>query len=256
MLDLKNRDFTIFKFRDLCEAIADTYPTVTVADYIEDKCPEKFVLMRHDVDRMPGHALETAKIEYELGIKSTYYFRSIKGVFKPDVIENISDMGHEIGYHYETLSETNGDFQKSIELFQSHLDAFRDICEVKTICMHGRPLSKYDNRDLWKTYDFKKYGIIGEAYLSAGKDLHYFTDTGRRWDNRNSIRDFLPGSSESTHVDTTDNLIKLIKTADFNNFYILSHPERWSLNIFDWGVYYGLDIVVNLGKKVLGVMRQ
>ena len=31
-------------------------------------------------------------------------------------------MGHEIGYHYKTLSEANGDPEKAINLFQIHLE--------------------------------------------------------------------------------------------------------------------------------------
>jgi len=139
MMSFDNLDFTIHKFRRLCEAIAGTYPTVTMAEYMDNQHPDRFILMRHDVDRMPGHALETARIEHELGIRATYYFRSTRSVFRPDIMRQISDMGHEVGYHYETLSEANGNPDKAIELFQSHLDTFRTICDVRTICMEGPP---------------------------------------------------------------------------------------------------------------------
>jgi hypothetical protein len=36
-------------------------------------------------------------------------------------------MGHEIGYHYEVLSEANGDPEKAIELFRSNLEKLRQI---------------------------------------------------------------------------------------------------------------------------------
>ncbi|NYT19224.1 MAG: polysaccharide deacetylase family protein, partial [Methanosarcinales archaeon] len=251
MLNLQNRDFTIFKFEQLCEAIAENYPTATMAEYFEKKHPERFVLMRHDVDRMPGNALETARIEYELGVKATYYFRSIKSVFKPKIMKQIRDMGHEVGYHYETLSDANGDPKKGIELFQSNLDEFRKITNVKTICMHGRPLSKYDNRDLWDTYDFRDFGILGEAYLSAGEDLNYFTDTGRGWNSKNNLRDFIPGKTEKVFANTTDDLIELIGKNESNNFCIVTHPERWSSSIVGWSLYYSMDIAFNLGKKGL-----
>lgn len=45
--------------------------------------------------------------------------------------------------------------------------------------MHGNPLSPRDNRELWKKYKFKDFGIIGEAYLSIDfNEVSYFTDTG------------------------------------------------------------------------------
>ncbi|SES76927.1 hypothetical protein SAMN04488587_0883 [Methanococcoides vulcani] len=255
MLSIDDHDFTIHKFHRLCDAIATTYPTITMAEYMNKEHSVRFVLMRHDVDRMPGHALETARIEHELGIKATYYFRSIKSVFKPEIMKQILDMGHEIGYHYETLSEANGDPEKGIELFQSHLENFNDVCKVKTICMHGKPLSKYDNRDLWKTYDFKDYDIVGEAYLSVGYELNYFSDTGRSWNKKNSLRDFIPNKTEGFTADTTDDLIDLIEGGELDNFYILTHPERWSLNLIDWGLYCGMDMAVNVVKKVIAAVR-
>jgi hypothetical protein len=255
MFDFKKKDFTIHKFRSLCEAVASNYPTITMAEYFEGSHPDRFVLMRHDVDRMPGHALETAKIEQELGIRSTYYFRAIKSTFKPELMKQIEDMGHEVGYHYEDLSVANGDHEKAIELFASNLERFRKICNVKTICMHGRPLSKYDNRDLWKSYDFEDYGIIGEAYLSAGEKLNYFSDTGRNWGNKNSLRDFIPGKDVYETFNTTDNFVNSISSRSLSNYYILSHPERWGLSSFDWSLYYGMDMIVNISKDFLKAVR-
>jgi hypothetical protein len=255
MLGLKNMDFTINKFRTLCEAVATNYPTVTMAEYFEGNHPDRFILMRHDVDRMPGHALETAKIEHELGIKSTYYFRAIKNTFKPDIMKEIEDMGHEVGYHYEDLSVANGDHEKAIKLFESNLHQFREVCNIKTVCMHGRPLSKYDNRDMWKNHDFKDFGIKGETYLSAGSELNYFSDTGRTWSQKNSLRDFLSNGEQRFVAEATDDLIDLIKNKNTDNYYILTHPERWSMNTADWSFYFGMDTAVNVVKKGLKVVR-
>lgn len=256
MLDFDNRDFTIHKFRKLCEVISGTYTTVTMAEYIDNQYQDHFVLMRHDVDRMPGNALQTAKIEHDLGIKATYYFRSIKSTFCPEIMKQIEDMDHEIGYHYEVLSEASGDPEKAIGLFQSYLDNFRKICNVRTICMHGRPLSKYDNRDLWKYYDFRNFEVIGEAYLSVDKELNYFSDTGRSWGSKSNLRDFIPGKTQHLYADTTDDLVKLIESEQINKFYILTHPERWSSCLAEWTLYYSMDLTVNFGKKVLRVIRK
>jgi peptidoglycan/xylan/chitin deacetylase (PgdA/CDA1 family) len=248
---LDNLDFSLPRFRQICETISRNYPTITVLEYFENPRSDKFIIMRHDIDRFPGNALKTASIEHELGIKATYYFRSNKGEFHKNVIKQIKEMGHEIGYHYEVLSETNGDPEKAIELFRSNLKKLREICDVKTICMHGRPLSSFDNRDLWKIYNYKDYGIIGEAYLSVGDELNYFSDTGRCWGLKDNMRDYIPGNEQQIDIDSTGNLIKLIESKELNNLYILTHPERWSSDIFSWGAYYSMDRAVNLGKNIL-----
>ena len=56
------------------------------------------------------------------------------------------------------------------------------LSPVKTICMHGSPLSKWDNRDLWKRYNYRDFGIIAEPYFDLDFDeVFYITDTGRSW---------------------------------------------------------------------------
>lgn len=38
---------------------------------------EKVVILRHDVDRLPGNALKMARLEHEMGVQATYYFRAV-----------------------------------------------------------------------------------------------------------------------------------------------------------------------------------
>ncbi len=68
---------------------------------------------------------------------------------------------------------------------------FRKIVPVKTICMHGSPLSKYDNKELWEKYDYRDYGIIGEPYFDINfNEVFYLSDTGRSWNNSDAnVRD-------------------------------------------------------------------
>ena len=57
-------DFTVTKFRSLCSCVAQHYPTLTLAEYFEGVAlPERFAIMRHDIDRKPENALNTARIE-------------------------------------------------------------------------------------------------------------------------------------------------------------------------------------------------
>ena len=68
---------------------------------------EKVVILRHDVDCFPGNALVIASIEEEAGIKASYYFRIVEESYDENIIKQIAEMGHGIGYHYENLSEIN-----------------------------------------------------------------------------------------------------------------------------------------------------
>lgn len=258
MLSFKNLDFTTHKFRQLCSVIADNYTSLTMTQYFTagNDLPERFVLMRHDVDGKAGPSLRTAIIEKEFDIHATYYFRAKKNIYVPEIIQQIEGMGHEIGYHYETLSDANGDYEKAIRMFKEEVERFRGICNLRTISMHGASFSKYDNRDLWKVYDFRDFGIIGEAYLSISENLNYFTDTGRGWNSKNNLRDFIPGRTQKFTAETTDDLIRLIESGELDNLYITLHPDRWTSTPLRWGFFWFQDLAFNLAKKSFRMMRK
>jgi hypothetical protein len=96
-----------------------------------------------------NHALQFAQIQHSLGIKGSYYFRLFNIVGNEQVIKQIAALGHEIGYHYDDLSECHGDYQKAIKRFETNLNYLRQFGPVTTMTMEGAPRSKYDNRRLW-----------------------------------------------------------------------------------------------------------
>ena len=185
-------DFTLKTYTRLLNILKSKgYLFQAFEGIIEENQAVKTIVLRHDVDRLPGNALIIAKIENEFGIKVSYYFRIVKESYDESIIRQIADLGHEIGYHYEDLSLYRGNYKLSIINFELNLEKFRKIYPVKTICMHGSPLSKWDNRDLWKKYNYRDFGIIAEPYFDIDfSDVLYLTDTGRRWDGSDvSVRD-------------------------------------------------------------------
>ena len=247
-LELNNKvpswlDFTFNKYHGLCEAIiASDYIPITMNNYLTENISNvnKYVILRHDVDKMPENALEMAKIENNLGIQSTYYFRSTKNVFRPDIMKQIYNLGHEIGYHYEDLVKAKGNTVKAIEIFEKELSNFRSICDIKTICMHGNSLSKWDNRDLWKSYSFQDFGIVGEAYVSIDfKKVLYLSDSGGLWNNSTiRIKDTIAQDSLKLPVqlNNTDNIIDIFRnnTSYIKQIYLLVHPDRWNDSMDKW----------------------
>lgn len=256
-----SHDFTLEKYGELCQALFRSgYTPRTICEYLEGgwSNSRKTVLIRHDIDRKITTALRMAEFEHSVGIRSTYYFRH-PHTFQPDIIKATQDLGHEVGYHYETLSKAKGDQERAIRLFEKELSAFREIpdCRIATICMHGSPLSRYDNRDLWINHNFREFGLRGEAYLSV-QGTRYFTDTGRSWNSKYSIWDMMPGGSgrtDLTSVETTDDLIGWIGSCGEECLYLTVHPERWALDEGEWAIGSVLDFIKNSGKRVIAAMR-
>jgi hypothetical protein len=250
------RDFTLQRYRDLCEEIIGSgYRVFTVNDFLLQRPRSDFVILRHDVDSRPWMALKMAGIEKDLDIRATYYFRFAKGIFDPEIIRRIDDMGHEIGYHYEVLSRAGGNYEDAIRLFGQELEEFRKICNINTICMHGSVLSKYDNKKLWSLYNFRDFGIAAEAYLSLGNDFSYLSDTGWEWNRKHKLRDLMPSEEDNSSVNSTDDLFDIISNNKIKNIYLLVHPGNWTDGHYDWYYIFLKNKFFNAGKWLLSRAR-
>jgi len=246
-------DFTLEKYSEFCNAMA-CYKIISVEEYLLNRPLSNYIILRHDVDRMPNNALRMAIFEKKQGLRSTYYFRYTPQTYNKNIIRNIANMGHEIGYHYETLSKSNGDYEKAIKMFQYELAEFRKIQNIKTVSMHGSPLSRYLNDKIWEKISFDDYNLLGDGNLSIS-GIPYFTDTGRNWNNKNNLRDYIEVSPQKNIVENTDDLLNLISTKKLPSLYINTHPERWAKNIPELCLSYSIDVFFNTGKYFIKHIR-
>jgi len=236
---LKNKDFSIQTLSHLLVALqSKDYHFLTFNNY-QTKDAKKVVLLRHDVDLKPENSLATAKLEHSLGIKGTYYFRIITETLKPDIIKAIADLGQEIGYHYEDMDLVYADnLDKHIDLayesFQKNLEILRKIVPIDTICMHGSPRAKYDNKIIWTKYNYRDLGLIGEPYFDIDfNEFLYLTDTGRRWNgDKVSVRDKV-NSKYKFDLKTTQDVINAIPQFP-DKIMITIHPQRWDDRFVPW----------------------
>lgn len=246
-------DFSLEMYEEICKAL-QSHKTVTVQKYLSEKPQSPCIVLRHDVDRSVRNALTMAKLESRYGIHSTYYFRYPR-TFNLNVMRQIYDLGHEIGYHYEVLSKTRGDCQKAIGLFQKELKIFRKSFPVMTVCMHGNPLTKWDDRDILRNKDFRMFDLLGEAFLSFQDFPVYLTDTGRNWNGENNLKDQLPAANRHKHFKNTTEVISSLTGSPEQSIYLNCHPERWGNSFPDRSVAFLRDHFFNLGKKVIKRLR-
>ena len=253
------RDFTLNAYRHYLNAIKKSYSNIfRFEDYFTfDPKPASFCLIRHDVDRKPQYALRMAKLENSVGLKSTYFFRTKRHTFINDIISAIASLGHEIGYHYESLSDAGGNMEKALEDFGKNLTRLRAVVPVSTIAMHGRPLSAYDNRKIWEPAEqhsklLDHYSVLGEVYLDIDySDIAYISDTGRNWSpNKNNLRDVVD-SQISLRFRNGRNLLNYLGHHPHPKLVFLVHPERWSENRIEYGVQYIKDKAINLIKALV-----
>lgn len=253
-------DFTRHTFEALLRALLDQqYTFQTFRDYLAGP-KAKCIILRHDVDKRPGHSLKLARMEHEMGINGVYYFRAVPESWDDEIIKKIASLGHEVGYHYENLPLTRGDVEKAYEDFKQNLSRLRKLVPVATIAMHGSPRSKHDPKDLWKHYDYKKLGIIGEPYFDIDfSKVLYLTDTGRRWDGHKvSIRDRVNSeliqelTKQGYSIQSTPDLIKAINNGALPDRVMINvHPQRWDSNPLLWTRELVTQNLKNVVKRAL-----
>jgi hypothetical protein len=289
-------DFTVSIYKKLLtQLIQAGYAFQTVKEFVQ-KPAQKTIMLRHDVDARNKHSLLFAKIQHKMGIVGTYYFRMVPESFDEKIIQEIAEMGHEIGYHYEDMDFAKGDVDEAYKLAKKHLEQLRELADVKTICMHGSPRSPYDNKAVWQKYDYRELGIIAEPYFDLDfSEVLYLTDTGRRWDGgKFSIRDKEPEVkrqnakakntpqsefkrkkmqrskllnyptykplSKDYSFHSTQDIINASKNGNLPNKIMFNfHPQRWTDNPVLWTqelVWQNVKNLVKWGVLRVGLLRQ
>lgn len=265
-------DFTLRRYRQLLVTLQQKgYQFLTFEQYcLLASSPHsplasspKYILLRHDVDLKAANSLATAQIEHELGICASYYFRVVPQSNQPDIIRAIADLGHEIGYHYEDMAIMQGDTTKAYAHFQQQLTYFRQFYPVRTICMHGAPTSQWDGKELWKHYNYRELGIIGEPYFDVDfSQLFYLTDTGRCWDGyKVSVRDKIPVYQDQWNAQglvyhTTNDIIQAAEQGSLpSRIMITTHPQRWTDRPLAWLKELLVQNAKNIIKRLFFVKK-
>lgn len=238
-------DFTLEKYQELLDALK-AYPFDSL-------------ILRHDVDLKPANSLRTARMESKTGLHGVYYFRAVPESWDNMIIQEIAAMGHEVGYHYESLTTCRGDVDAAYQDFCRNLERLRTLAPVKSISMHGSPSSPWDSRDIWKKYDYHTLGIVHEPYLDVDfSKTFYITDTGRRWDGfKVSVRDKIPDfqdlwATNGLSFHATDDILRALGSYSFpRNVMICVHPQRWNPTGPAWLKEFVMQNVKNLIKRAI-----
>jgi hypothetical protein len=187
-------EYSSTRFRKFLEGLqSDNFSIISLDDYVEGRIDSQKVnvFLRHDVDISLPRTVNMARIQKELGIQSTYFFRlhAEKYTFEEaqPVIKKLTEDGFKIGLHYETLSVAQGDKQKAIELLASDIARLREFAPISAVAAHGQ--KHYKNQTIWEDVDketlqiYSAYDMKSDLYLSdaggkrlSGKDGKYLFD--------------------------------------------------------------------------------
>ena len=112
--------FSYKEYVSIIENIINNYNVVDYTDVNENT--KSFAIIRHDIEFSLYRALNLAKIDHTLGIKSSFFVQLRNNCYNAlskenlDILNEISKLGHHIGAHINTSNLTSTD-EKELHKF-------------------------------------------------------------------------------------------------------------------------------------------
>ena len=158
-----NCEFSLAHYQEIIETAKDKgYIITSAVNYFEET--KKPLLIRHDVDFSLEYAYDLANYEYDLGIQTSYYiyFHSWSynalGPEEMKMIQAMKEMGHEIGFHYDSRYSLSHEPDLLSSMIRGGLFSYTQ---------HVPTLSKKETyQGLQDPFEY---------------DLKYISDSGRNW---------------------------------------------------------------------------
>lgn len=175
----------------------------------------KTIILRHDVDYTLDGVLHAAKIEKGLGCTATYLFRlhseyNLFNCVNWNVVQQLVDMGHEIGLHFEAMNVGRALNINPVMLIKKQKDILESMLGEKVLTasehrdisgqIHNTPLF-HDKYDPYQSGGFSFYAM-DPKYC---KEMKYLSDSNAHWREGDLLE----------HIDS------------FNRFQVLIHLDWW-----------------------------
>lgn len=167
------------------------------------KAADKAILLRHDIDFSPTHALGLAGIERAYGVSSTFFVSLHRPHYAPltkemrQTIHALIELGHEIGLHYEPEFDH---LEGEIAMLERYMG-----CKIVAIAKHN-PFGSHIDLDKQS----KPKNVV-DAYGDHVKEFKYISDSSGIW--REGCWCGWLGQKDKIQV--------------------LTHPEWWNIDTVD-----------------------
>jgi hypothetical protein len=182
MFDLDRFDYGVLG--ELLDRMRSTHVFLRFTDFAAGVRPERFVLLRHDVDFCPRAALRMAELEAGMGIRATYFlmlsspFYNLHDRALAGFPRRLVELGHEVGLHYDLPAlEAAGDAHAVLALAQRQVDLLQHLSgmSVAAVALHNPSLRSAGDPVV-------ESGRFINAYNPAfTRDISYFSDSCGAW---------------------------------------------------------------------------
>lgn len=216
--------------RLLTAALKRGYDVVSLEPWVRAMPASTPVLiLRHDVDQQPAAALRMARIELDLGLRSTFYFRWRTA--HPAIIGELRGRGFDIGFHYETLTrlalegappvDGEAGMEAARELLAREVAAFAGrFGAPRSLCAHGDSrVPGVSNAVLLRGQPAERFGVEFDANeaMRGRKPGWWLTDRSA------------PNGGWKDGVDPVELLGRGVTP-----ILCLTHPNNWTSGLSLW----------------------
>ena len=198
-----------------------------------------WLAIKHDVETNVERALQIALIEAKHGIRATFFIQSYLLNGNEKCLKKISELGHEVTYHYDVLDSNYGDIELATKEFSKTIDKFELLgFPVTSVCPHGNPMMNRvgwsSNRDFFRdtTVAMKFadiFDLVVQGKQKIARNYAYISDAGYGFNIISDIDGNDRANSRDIPLSSIEELIE--RTASSSALVISTHPHRWSQNV-------------------------
>jgi len=168
----------------LAKARGGGFAFVRFQDFLPgaDPLPRRYILLRHDIDFAPDHALDMAELEHASGVASTY-FVLVDGQFYSPLesaiigqLRQIHSLGHEIGLHFAVSSAVHANIGEEVA-FRLRLLSDLVGSDVRAFSQHDPVNAGWATVALPAEHD----PCVDASQVIADNGLLYVSDSAMMW---------------------------------------------------------------------------
>ncbi len=200
-------NFTLQHYEEICHIIAGSeYQVCFFSDCLLDY--ENILILRHDVDLSLEQSIRIAEIENNFNLKSTFFlwlrspFYNIFEKKYSDIIHKISNLGHQIGLHFDESAYEIVNEQDFNELIEKEIFLIKNYFNINIFAVSMHRPSKWILND-----DVKLKQCVNSYEKRFFRDFKYISDSRRQW-------------KEGC-------ICNKIDVQKYNKLHILTHPVWW-----------------------------
>ena len=207
--------FTFEEYDKITSRLKNKSTNLVFSDfYNNNNVPNKYFILRHDIDYCLTSAYNLAYFESKKGLRASYFLLLSSNNYNllseesRDIPKKLTDLGHEVGLHYDIMAISKDNNENKRESLLLEIEILSNLTgkDIKSIAMHNPSIYGKDifanEKNFINVYDDK-----------FTKEIKYFSDSCGAW------RDEAYHSFKSSIIP--------------DRLQLLTHPFFWGKNMGD-----------------------